>query len=302
MRNLPSLLALGLMLGAPAGRAVIVAGPDGTINTTAPGDDPGWSNVGSSGVYLGNYGGGFWVLTATHVGAGSITFSTGTYSAVPGSALTLQNANGTPTDLMLYRLSADPGLPSLTLASSAPAAGAAVVMIGDGSNRAAAQSYWNVNTNGNTSGSTGGAAWTWQSLPDSTGANASGYAWGTGSAMRWGTNQIDGSTTYNIGTGNTTAFYTDFDAVTGEAQGASGDSGGAVFHKNGSRWELVGIMGAVGTYNSQPGSTAVFGDVTYIASVPAHYSAITTAIPEPAELAAGAAMAALGWAIWRRRR
>jgi hypothetical protein len=301
MRSSLARWALGWLLAASAARAVIIAGSDGTINTTAPGDDPGWANVGSSGVYLGSHGGGFWVLTATHLGAGSITFSSGTYAAVPGSALTIRNSNGTPTDLLLFRIAADPGLPSLTLASAAPAAGSTVVMIGDGANRAAAQSFWSVNTNGNSSGSTSGAAWTWQALPDSTGANASGYAWGSGSTKRWGTNQIDGTTTYDIGTGSTTAFYTDFDAVTGEAQGATGDSGGAVFFKNGARWELAGILGAVGTYNNQPASTAVFGDVTYVASVPAYYSTIMTAIPEPAEASAVVGCAMLALVVWRRR-
>lgn len=286
----------------PIARAVIVAGLDGTQNTTAPADDPGWANVGSTGVYLGNFNGGHWVLTATHVGAGSISFSTGTYTAVSGSAITVRNGDNSTTDLLLYRISSDPGLPSLTLASAAPPAGASVVTIGDGVNRGTDQLYWSVNTNGNPSGSSSGAAWTWTQLPNSTGSNASGYAVGSGGTMRHGTNQIDGTSAYDIGTGATTAFYGDFDAVSGESQGAGGDSGGAVFYKNGTTWELVGIMGAIATYNNQPGSTAVFGNLTYYASIPAYHSFITSAIPEPADVAVWLAAVAGGFALWQRRR
>src|SRR5580704_15894094 len=53
----------------------IVAGGDGTQNTTPPADDPGFANVGirgsGSGIYLGNG----WVLTAAHVGAGWVWFN-----------------------------------------------------------------------------------------------------------------------------------------------------------------------------------------------------------------------------------
>jgi hypothetical protein len=297
------MVVTALGLAGTSLRAVIVAGSDGMQNTVAPTDDPGWANVGSSGVYLGNFGGGYWVLTATHVGVpASITFSSGSYTPVAGSAVGLLNGDNSPTDLLLYRIAADPGLPTLTLASTAPGVGANVVTIGSGVNRGTTQLYWNVNDNGNPTGAVGGPAWTWTTLPDATGANASGYAWGAGNTKRHGTNQIAGTGTYDIGTGATTALYGVFDAVGGESQGATGDSGGAVFFKNGSSWELVGIMGAIGTYNSQPSSTAVFGNATYYASVPAYYSAIVTAIPEPSDLAFGAGSLAVLLAFGRGRR
>ena len=54
-------------------QAVVIAGGDGTANTSAPSDDPGWANVGTRNkltiVYLGNR----WVLTAAHVGFGEVT-------------------------------------------------------------------------------------------------------------------------------------------------------------------------------------------------------------------------------------
>lgn len=291
-----SLVLAGLMavVSLPVARAVIVAGLDGTQNTSAPPDDPGWANVGSSGVYLGAYSGGFWVITATHVGATSITFSTGTYTPVGGSSITVRNPDNSTTDLLLYRISSDPGLPALTLASATPANGSAVTTIGHGRNRETEQLYWSV---------TGiDPALVWTPLPGPTGANASGYAWAAGKTKRHGANQIDGTTTYNVGTGVTTAFSADFDAVTGESQGATGDSGGAVFYKNGSTWELVGIMGAIGTMNNQPASTAVFGNTTLYASIPAYHSFIVSSIPEPADFALGLGAMAAGCAFWRRRR
>lgn len=294
---------LGLVLAAGAGemRAVILADLDGTQNTTAPTDDPGWANVGSTGVYLGAFGGGYWVLTAAHVGPTTITLSTGTFTPVANSGVNVRNPDNSTSDLLLYRLSADPGLPSLTLASSAPANGSAVTTIGAGRNRDAGLSYWSVDTNGNPSGNQSGNAWIWTSLPNATGATASGYAWAAGSTLRHGTNQIDGSTVYNIGTGDTTAFTATFDAVSGDSQGATGDSGGAVFYKNGSTWELVGIMGAIGTYNNQPSGTAVFGNTTLYASVPAYYSTIVSAIPEPAEAGLWLGGLAACFCAWRRR-
>lgn len=50
----------------------MISSGDGSGNTTAPVDDPGFGNVGARGnataVYLGNQ----WVLTANHVGTGSV--------------------------------------------------------------------------------------------------------------------------------------------------------------------------------------------------------------------------------------
>jgi hypothetical protein len=289
MRSAVLLCAVLLGLTSPA-RAVIVYGGDGTQNTTPPGNGAPWDHVGTiggaTGVYLGGYDGGYWVATASHVGAGDITLNGVTYSVASGSSLQVSGS-----DLTLFRITANPGLSNLTLSSSAPAAGAAVTMIGNGVNRGTDQLYWSV------------SGTTWTQLPDSSGANASGYAWSSGNAMRWGTNVIAGTDTYNIGTGNTTALYTTFsNGVLNEAQGATGDSGGGMFYYNGSSWELLGIMGAIATFDGQPGSTAVFGNATYAASIPAYYSAITSAIPEPADVAwwCGAVIAVV--AMVRRRR
>lgn len=64
-----------LICFCPAGQAVVIVTGDGSGNTSASNDDPGWNYVGrvgdGSGVYLGKYGPtnnpSYWVLTASHV-------------------------------------------------------------------------------------------------------------------------------------------------------------------------------------------------------------------------------------------
>jgi hypothetical protein len=61
-------------------RAVVIDTISGTGNTSAPADDPGWKNVGVRGIGTGVYLGNDWVLTAYHVGGGSIVLGGGTYA------------------------------------------------------------------------------------------------------------------------------------------------------------------------------------------------------------------------------
>lgn len=115
----------------------------------------GWNYVGqvnsASGVYLGNG----WVLTAAHVGIGNFVLDGNTYIAVPGSAQSISNADGT-ADLCLfqiYTLSSNNGtllnLPPLVLATSDPVAfaygtpGTSVVLIGYGGGQG---ETWGYNT------------------------------------------------------------------------------------------------------------------------------------------------------------
>src|SRR5262249_11495973 len=64
-------------------RAVIVYGDDPGYATPS-GAGTGWDYVGTivggSGVFLGNYAGSYWVLTAGHVGAGTFTLGGMTYA------------------------------------------------------------------------------------------------------------------------------------------------------------------------------------------------------------------------------
>jgi len=250
LRFVPLLLGGGAAI-APLARALVLGGT-AAAQTLPPADNPGWDNVvspnGCSGVYLGNQ----WVLTASHVGAGSVTLGSTTYSVQPGSAVRLRTPAGTgDTDLTLFRLAADPGLPAISLVSAPLPPHTSVTMIGCGCTRGDSVSY--------------DSSWVGNGMP----AQYTGYLWDT-PAKSWGTNRIAGTITADDGYGSIVASVIDFtfpgpgsDATTDEAQGALYDSGGAVFAKLGGSWQLAGIMVAVGTYAGQPASTAIFGNATY---------------------------------------
>ena len=59
----PSSLLLAALLLAFDASAVIIDSADGTGNTTAPIDDPGFANVGKRGSLTGIYVGYGWILT-----------------------------------------------------------------------------------------------------------------------------------------------------------------------------------------------------------------------------------------------
>ncbi|MHC4504546.1 MAG: hypothetical protein ACYTFI_14670, partial [Planctomycetota bacterium] len=195
--------ALLFCLTWPA-HAVIIDSGDGTGNTSAPADDPGWAHVGTRGgttaIYLDNG----WVLTANHVGIGDVVFQSVLDPAVAGSYIQLENVSGPPPDLGLYQIDPSPELPILPIRASTPPADAAVIMIGNGRNR--------------------GPETSWD--PPGPVGPIYGYEWGAGRTMRWGTNLVEGSGSVL----DTESFHTDCTAsnTAHEAQGANGDSGGAV--------------------------------------------------------------------------
>ena len=288
-----------VMLGEA--QAVVINTLTGAGNTSAPADDPGWANVGVLGVGTGIYLGNNWVLTAAHVGGGSIVLNGGTYAMLAGSGTTLTN-NGAPgksatTDLYMFKLaSTPPGLPDITIASSTAAPGAAVTMIGAGRDRGAF-TQWSVNT--------GTTPWDW--TPVSSGGNFAGYQTLSSRSMRWGTNTVDASGIWVAdGFGDVNMLATDFSdsgSPSNEAQAAYGDSGGGVFRKNGSAWELSGTILAVAGYSGQPdpGATPVYGNVMYAADLSFYQSQIVTIVPEPSATAMLAAAGALAWAAFARR-
>ena len=291
-------------LAAPALHAVILATGDGTQNTTGTGAGPGWDYVGTvsfaSGVYLGNYAGDNWVLTAWHVGEGTFTLGGTSYSAIPSSSVRVQNADSSLTDLCLFKINGDPGLAPVPISATSPALGTYAKMIGAGRDRETAITEWNV---------TGTSPdYTWSEV--ASGGNAGGYKWAGTRSLRWGENTLDAALSFNAGYGDVQGFSTDFGYAAEQAQGASGDSGGGVFTYNPSTssWELTGLMLAIGTYDNQPGGTAVFGNVTYIADLASYRDSIFTtipnpaAIPEPASYAAFAGVGALLLAFKRRGR
>lgn len=243
--------------------AVIIQTTTGTGNTTAPPDDPGWSAVGFLGIGTGVYVGDGWVLTAAHVGAGPITLAGTTYQAAAGSSVRLTNGGGAglsaETDLVMYRLATIPaGIAGVPIGAATPALGTPVTMIGAGRNRQPGLTEWSVNT--------AVKPWTWTEV--TSGGNAAGYKATATRSLRWGTNALSGTGEWiSYGLGDVKSIVTTFDDLRGtaEAQASYGDSGGGVFAKRGSAWELAGLMVVVDGYSGQPdpGSTAVFGDVTY---------------------------------------
>jgi len=222
-----------LLMLSPAAQAVVISTASGDGNTNAPVDDPGWANIGILGGGTGIYLGSSWVLTASHVGAGSINLGGISYGALAGS--TVQLTNSTPgksllTDLIMFRIEAEPaGIGALTLMSSPPTLSDPVVMIGSGRDRGSFI-QWDVDT--------GADPWTWTQV--SSGGNFAGYQTLPTRAIRWGTNTIstlDVWAAVNVGgVRDVRSFVTTFDILGGadEAQAVNGDSGGGVFFKNGS--------------------------------------------------------------------
>jgi len=246
----------------------VVAGGSGSGNTTAPADDPGFANVGvrggASAVYLGDG----WVLTATHVGGGDTVFGGVTYNAVANSSIQLVNPVGvtytTMSDLTLYKIDGRPPIAALEIEDNAPAVGWSVVMVGNGRDRLPTQNYWT-------------AAW----APSATPSYYTGYTWAATQSVRWGTNTVTSvGVPVGVGQNSNVAFVTTFTGnTTSDAQGASGDSGGAVFHKDATgEWSLSGVMFATNRYTSQPSNTSVFGNATFSADLSAYRTQILSYI------------------------
>jgi hypothetical protein len=257
-----SMAALLLEFAGQPARALILYGSPGG-HTVAPGNGAPWDNVGSvngaTGIYLGSFTTGYWVLTANHVGAGTITLAGNSYTVVGGSAVQLNNSGiyglTDNVDLKLFRISADPMLGNLNLASTTPIPPNTLTMVGFG-----------------------------------------------GGTKNWGTNTREGSGVGTFAVGGTTpnlnlGYATDYDPVTGEAQGTSGDSGGAVFFQSSGTWVLGGVMNAV---DGVPR--------TFISDIATYRSLITAVtgspIPEPATtgLIGGAAILCFTLGLRGRRR
>ena len=262
---------------------VIITGASGdTINTTAPADDFGFSRVGNmdsklgSGVYLQDG----WVLTANHVGAGNIIFGGTTYTYDAGTPTQRIDS----TDLLLFKILSPPVMSDAVISSTRPTGGSQVFMMGFGKGREAAQTTWD-------------ASWNEGGTPTA----HTGYKWNTSEEVgRWGDNQVTGnSNTSILGTDEMTITF-DQVGETFEAMGSSGDSGGGVFYKNGSTWELSGMMSAIGTVTGQPSNTSVFGNVTYAADLSVYRNDIVALIPEPSHGASWMGVAAVSLLLVRR--
>ncbi|HEY1599865.1 MAG TPA: dockerin type I domain-containing protein [Pirellulales bacterium] len=256
--------------------AVIISTGDGTGNTTAPVNDPGFANVGIRGSGTAVYLGDGWVLTAAHVGDGSTMFNNVWYNEVAGSAVQLANPPGagftTDSDLLLYQIANPPDLPSVNISSSAATVGWQVTMIGAGRDRSNSQlAYWDSS---------------WE--PSSTPSTYAGEIWAATSEIRWGTNIISSAGFLEgVNANSEKSFATTFaqNGTAFEAQGAPGDSGGAVFHQEASGvWDLAGVMFSISTATGQPWGTSVFGNVTYSADLSAYRNEIYQLIGIPGDV------------------
>ena len=290
---------------SPVGAVVIDRVNAGTGNMSAPSDDPGWANVGAIGVGGGVYIGYGWVLTASHVGASDgIVLGGVKYPMLPGTARQLTNAGAagksTLTDLYMFQIQKPSvSLPFIHVASTAPANGETVTMIGRGRLQQANPTYWDVNDSSN--------PWIWTETTAAL-ANEAGFKADGAKEKRWGTNVIDDRGWFNVGP-DVLGLGTTFDPFvsTNEAQVVNGDSGGAVFVKQAGAWNLAGIIIAQGVLPNQPGgtSTAAFYNTSNFADLSYYRPQIVAiVVPEPVAMTQLFVAGGIGLGVWwpRRRR
>jgi hypothetical protein len=279
-RMLRAFLLATAAIACGRAEAVVISSSSDAPNIVSPGPGSGWDNVArissSSCVYLGNR----WMITANHVSSTPVRLTDGReFNISVGSEARINNPvnrAGGAADLRIFRLAEDPQLPSLQITSSSPTAGAQVMMIGAGLNRAEEQIGWKIQGEGPTS------QWTPAPLFQ---ANVRGYDLLETSQMRWGMNQVLSSDPIYLQQGNSWVFATRFDAVgvPFEAQAALGDSGGAVLQNVNNLWHLAGIMAATLPLAGQPNGTVAFGNMSYAIDLSIYRDSILSYVnrPEP---------------------
>jgi hypothetical protein len=282
-------------------RAVVIVPGDGSGNTSAPASafNAGtfdfstfnlWNNVGSlngaTAIYLGNQT----VLTAAHVGAGNVLLNNGQTLTPTGVSMHLTDPmNGNPADLLLFKVSQSPALPTIAVPLATPTVGQNLLMSGNGWDRNANLNFWNVN----------GTTWTDQGT-NATGANRAGYntlsppfTASPSQHIRWGTNIVSFPAALDSGD-NTRLFVSDFTSGAGatpyEAQAVDKDSGGSVFVNIAGAWQLAGVINGVGVDVNRPNATfsAVFGEQTDMADLSEYRDQINAFVPEPTTMMIGA--------------
>jgi len=275
-----------LAVSAGPAQAVIAYGDDSPTTADpaslpAYSDFPYWFHTGLRGVGTGIYLDNGWVLTANHVGAGTVNLG-GTNYLVDSSkpAVRLQNPDSSPTDLKLFKILSEPAVLPTIITTTSVSSGNNLLMTGFGRQRAATTTTWDVDP--------GPDPWVWTTpatnpqLP-----NVTGYLTEAARVLHWGDNRASSNTSL-VSTGSTTfyGFESDF-AISGgtahEAAAVTGDSGGAVWRKTGGTWELTGIILAVSVLSGQPdgGSSAMLNYTdTLAADLSVYYDQIMAVIFE----------------------
>ena len=236
--------------------AALIATGTGTENTTAPNPDPGFSRLGIvnglSAVYFRNG----WVLTASHVGAGSFAIGGTSYAAVPGSTVRFSNPDSTQADLLAFKLATRPALTDIALTNTPANVNTLVSVIGFGADRGTTTSWMGLN----------------------------GWTWAGSRTLRWGTNRIS---SIGVTALDTRAFQITFDYIQNPPAGQSeadivnGDSGGGAFTGSGASATLVGILFAHASYVGQPESTSLFGNVGLIVDLYAYRDDLLAVVDRP---------------------
>lgn len=247
-----------------AANAVVISGEDGRVNTRGPGGGLPWSHVGTRDAYSAVYLGNRWVLTAAHVGAFPVRFAGREYRPLPGSPQRILNRDGSPSDLVAFRVEGPPPLPLMPLAGRSPAPGQRAWLVGQGHDR--------------------GRPTTWT---DSDRNTHTGFEGTATRSMRWGTNQIEtAASDVSMNGIETRALMTTFSppgdpsATRFEAQVAVGDSGGALFVFQRGHFSLAGILILRSQEPGQPHALTLFGNRTFAADI-AHYREQLIALTRP---------------------
>lgn len=272
--------AFSLLLTAEATALVLAEGP-ANRNRDRPHPVVGWSGAcmrgGLSAVHLGEG----WILTAAHVGPGSVRIGDEDFAPIPDSQVDLAGTSHRIPDLTLFRVSGSPAGPRIRIASAPPRSGERVVLMGAGGVR--------------------GERFAWGGL--------SGFRRARSRGLQWGENRV-AKVAHRLTLERyvTTTFAVEFDdfyRLPEEAIAVEGDSGGPVFRIGEQGAELLGILVATSRGATQPSGSVVFGAHSFAADLTHYRDQIESARRGTGGCGRGFAQAALmvsGAALVGRRR